>query len=148
MEATTRVDPLRLPQDLTPQERRWWHETTAKVTSAKKEGERLHWDAIRDQVLAQHARTDYGRLQLEYRARHWRKPAWLSDYLFKGTAVAQDCIAEDVWRSRQASEKFAGANAAYARTSELMRELTMFLERRTVQTLARLPVPNQREGAS
>lgn len=141
MEATrtATIDPLAMPQGLTPDERRWWTARANLAASVKREADRLHREAIRDQFLAQHARDDYGRLQSEYRLRHWRKPMWVADILFKGTAVAQNCVVDDGWYSRQASEKFAGANAAYARTVMLMEELERFMRDRRV--------PKQREAS-
>lgn len=141
MEATRTIDPLAMPKGLTLNERLWWSATANRATSAKREANMLHREAIQAQVLAETARTDFGRLRQEYRARHHRKPQWAVDIMFQGLAVARDCMTDDAWYSRQASEKFAGANAAYKRAVMLMDELEQFLQHR------RRPIPHQREAS-
>lgn len=142
MEATREIDPLTMPQGLSLRETEWWVEMASRVVSARTEATGLHAEAIRCQVMAERARRDYDRLRSEYRARHHRKPRWAVDMTFQSLAVAQDCMVDDAWFSRQASEQFAGTNAAFARQAALLNEMAAFLAHRTAQR-----VPAQRAAS-
>lgn len=147
MEAT-KADPYRMPAGLSRAEQQWWTAMRVEIREHKHRAQELSRSADLDQRAAQRARDDYARLRNEYRLRHGAtKPQWAIDILFKGLAVAQECITDDGWYSRQATEKYTAATFHYTRASELSEELIGFLKRRTAETLAARPVPRPREAS-
>lgn len=139
-----RTDAFRVPEGLSRPEQQWWLSMAAEVAELKEHALTLERSGRMDQKAAQRARDDYGRLRAEYRLRHRRKPEWAVDMIFKDLAVAKECVSDDQWYSRQAVEKFSGSQALLQRATVLTAEMTMFLRRRTEETLAR--IPGQREG--
>ena len=145
---TTTTDPYRMPTGLSRREQWWWREKVAEIQSHKIDAWKLERQADADQRQAQLARSDFGRLRQEYRDRHHRKPQWVADFTFKRLGIAQECVTDDGWFSRQAQEKYAGATEHYQAVQVLQQELSQFLRQRTAETLARRPVPYPREGQS
>lgn len=120
----------------------------ARIERASAEAKTYLRDAQVAQYLAQHAREDFGRLRREYRER-WndRLPQWAVDIRFKGLAVAQECMTDDGWYSRQAQELSATANASYQEVVRLMGLLETFLRERKERALAEARAPRQREAS-
>ena len=145
MEATgTTVDPLAMPKGLSQQEQQWWSATVARIEREKAEAISLSRDALMHQFLADRARKDYGELLAEYRAR-WedRLPQWAVGIRFRDLSVAKECISDDGWYSRQATECAAVAGLHYQEVVRLMNVLRDFMRTRTAGLLA--AVPGQRE---
>lgn len=155
MEAMTRetVNPLQMPKGLTPSEQQWWVTTAALIVELQARSVGLRRAALRATKQAQAARDDFGRLREEYRARWFgRKPEWAVDIMFKGLAVAQECMTDDAWWSRQATEQAAAANTCDTRVVTLMDEMRALLRQKIQHRLAaqqRHPgqVPAPREGS-
>lgn len=146
MEATRTIDPYRMPQGLTMPEQQWWSAMVSEIREHKAKAATLSWLGEKDQRTAQRARDDFVRLRAEYRLRHGHhKPQWAIDMMFMGLGVAQDCISDDQWFSRQATEKYTAATFHFEQATGLGMELHRFLKRRTDALLAQRPVPRPRE---
>ena len=140
------VDPYRMPQGLPLPEQQWWNAMVSEIREHKRKATVLTRQAEKDQRTAQRARDDFVRLRGEYRLRHaGRKPQWAIDMTFMGLAVAQDCIGDDQWYSRQATEKYTAAGVHLSQATELGTALHRFLKRRTDALLASRP-PRPREA--
>lgn len=147
MEAPTKIDPYRMPRGLSLPERQWWTAMTAEAQEHKVKATNLERQGRHDQKLAQLARDDYGRLRQQYRDKHHDKPQWAVDITFKSLAVAQDCMTDDNWYSRQATEKYTAALAHYRHTSMIVGELAAFVAGKRDEALAQRPVPHPREAS-
>lgn len=148
----TTTDPYRMPTGLALPEQRWWTAMVAEIREHKRKATKLSLLGEKDQRTAQRARDDFARLRQEYRDRHYKQPQWAVDIKFMGLAVAKDCISDDQWYSRQATEKYTAATFHWEKATDLGAELHRFLRRRTDELLAsrqRHPgqVPTPREGA-
>ena len=141
---TQQTNQYRMPAGLTSQERQWWQETTRAIRRHKIEAWTLELQADADQRQAQMARSDFGRLRQEYRDRHSTKPQWAADFIFKRLAIAQECVTDDGWFSRQAQEKYQGATEHLEQAQTLLAELALFLVRRGE---AMDLIPNPREAS-
>lgn len=143
----TMIDPFAMPTGLSLPERKWWQAMVAEIRREKRLAQALSREADTNHAMAHRARTDYARLRSEYRQR-WsgKRPQWATDAVFSTLAVAKDCIDDDQFNSRQATERYAAAQGHYQRATELSTELLLFLRRRKEEALRR--VPQQRREQS
>lgn len=139
------IDPFTTPTGLATPEQKWWTATVAEIRRYKRLAKALEAEGNTAQAKAEEARGSYRRLKQEYRAR-WagKRPEWATDAIFVTLPVAKDCVDDDQFHSRQATEKYTAAQSFWARTAQLTTELINFQQRRKAQLLA--AVPQQREG--
>jgi hypothetical protein len=140
------TDPFTMPQGLPTPEQKWWTATAAEIRRYKRLARALEAEGNTAQARAQEARESYVRLRQEYRDR-WagKRPEWATDAIYVTLPVAKDCIDDDQFYSRQAMEKYAGAQTFWARAAQLTTEMIEFQQRRKERLLAQ--VPQQREGS-
>lgn len=143
--AQAMTDPFVTPIGLATPERKWWTATVAEIRRYKRLAKALEAEGNTAQAKAEEARGSYFRLKREYRDR-WagKRPEWATDAIYVTLPVAKDCIDDDQFYSRQATEKYAAARSFWARTAQLTTELIDFQQRRKERLLASMP--QQREG--